>query len=92
MHPSFDQIGGEVVNQLACFSNNFGNVVVSAEEARAVKIKTVTQSSSDLWREERRKRLTASNCGKIAKTTQKTVANKVKDLLYSTFKGSKAME
>ena len=81
-------------DQLQHMTNLFyrSNVVVSAEEARAVEIKTVTQSSSDLWREERRKRLTASNCGKIAKTTQKTVANKVKDLLYSTFKGNKATE
>ena len=65
------------------------NVVVSVDEARAIEIQTVTQSSSDLWREERRKRLTASNCGKIAKMTQKTMANKVKELLYSTFKGNK---
>ena len=55
-----------------------GNVVVSADEARAIEINTIAQSSCDLWREERRKRLTASNCGRICKTTQKTIPNKVK--------------
>ena len=69
-----------------------GNVVVSADEARAIEINTIAQSSCDLWREERRKRLTASNCGRICKTTQKTIPNKVKDMLYSTFKGNKATE
>lgn len=70
-----------------------GNVVVSADEARAIEINTIAQSSCDLWREERRKRLTASNCGRICKTTQ-TIPNKVKDIiiLYSTFKSNKATE
>ena len=67
-----------------------GNVYVDAHKSTAIDLQTIEQSSSDLWREERRKRLTASITGSIAKRKTKKVGNKVKELLYSQFKGNKA--
>ena len=64
-----------------------GNVYVDAHKSTAIDLQTIEQSSSDLWREERRKRLTASVIGSIAKRKTKKVGNKVKELLYSQFTG-----
>ena len=66
-------------------------VKVTKEEAKDIAQDTVNQGQSDLWRKERKKRLTASMVGSIAKmrdTTKKS--NKVKQLLYTTFNGNKA--
>lgn len=50
---------------------------------------TIDQRNADLWFTERKKRLTASNFGRIFKLLDKTNRkNVVKDLLYSTFKGN----
>lgn len=66
-------------------------VVVTKEEAMEIECTTRDQSGSDEWRAERRKRLTASRVGgilKMRKTTSR--ANKVKELLYSRFRGNEA--
>ena len=60
-----------------------GNVYVDAHKSTAIDLQTIEQSSSDLLREERRERLTASVTGSIAKRKTKKVDNKVKELLYS---------
>ncbi len=67
------------------------NVAVSKEEAIEIEKTTKEQAGNDRWRNERKKRLTASKVGGILKmrTTTKR-ANKVKELLYSTFVGNNA--
>lgn len=65
-------------------------VRVTKEEAIAIAHETAEQGN-DLWKHERKKRLTASTIGGIIKmraTTKK--AKKVEYLLYSKFKGNKA--
>ena len=68
------------------------NVVVTKEEAAEIEVDTREQANSDLWKSERRKRLTASRVGgilKMRKTTSR--ANKVKELRnYTTFRGNQA--
>ena len=70
------------------------NVQVTEASAAQINIITMGQSSGDheiTWREERRKRITASNVGQIAKRRATTkVISTVKQLLYSTFTGNKA--
>ena len=65
----------------------------SAEE---INISTMGQSIGEFeqkWHEERRKRITASNVGQIAKRKPTTkVASKVKQLLYSKFQGNRATD
>ena len=66
-------------------------VVVTPEEARYIERQTVDQADSDKWKTERRRRITASNAGSIAKmrvTTKK--GKKVEQLLHSKFKGNTA--
>ncbi len=66
-------------------------VVVTAEDANKIETGTCDQSESEQWITERRKRLTASIAGGIAKmraTTSKS--KKVENLLYSKFKGNAA--
>ena len=67
------------------------NVVITKEEAMKIESNTRDQSCNDQWKAERRKRLTASRVGgilKMRKTTSR--ANKVKELLYSKFRGNEA--
>ncbi len=66
-------------------------VVVSTQDKAHTEHITREQSICAVWVRERAKRLTASQVGGIAKTRRNTKrSNKVKELLYSTFKGSKA--
>ena len=52
---------------------------------------TREQGNCDLWKEERMKRVTASHVGGILKMRKATKrSGKVKEILYSTFTGSKA--
>ena len=74
------------------------NVKLSAAKMLEVEASTKNQGVADelatnLWMAERKKRITASVCGNIAKRRSTTkVANAVKSLLYPTFKGSIATE
>lgn len=67
------------------------NIAISKEEAAKIEAATRNQVGNDRWKQERRKRLTASRVGgiiKMRKTTKR--ANKVKEFLYSTFQGNEA--
>ena len=60
-------------------------------EAEGLERRTRKQAESEEWKSERRKRLTASRMGGIAKMRKTTKrSNTVRDLLYSTFRGNKA--
>ena len=66
-------------------------VVVSEEEAVEIEQRTRDQADSMQWLSERRKRMTASKVGGIAKMRQSTKrSKKVQNLLYSTFRGNEA--
>ncbi|CAH1156021.1 unnamed protein product [Phaedon cochleariae] len=59
------------------------------EEIKIIEQNTRGQSGNPLWQQERSIRLTASNFGDICKMRKTTsCANKVKNLLYSTFGGN----
>lgn len=63
-------------------------VTVTQEEARKIEEETRDQIDNEQWR---RKRITASMVGGIAKMKQTTKrSKKVESLLYSTFRGSQA--
>ena len=71
------------------------NVQVTEAAAQKIAINTVDQGDGEfdgqLWREERRKRITSSSVGQIAKRKQSTKVNStIKKLLYSKFRGNKA--
>ncbi|XP_044759747.1 uncharacterized protein LOC123317338 isoform X1 [Coccinella septempunctata] len=62
---------------------------LSEEEIEDLQNNTIGQADSPLWKEERRKRLTASNFGKICKMRTSThCKNAVRALLYDTFTGN----
>ena len=66
-------------------------VVVTEEEARDIERNTRDQAENEQWLLERKKRITASNVGGIAKmrkTTKKS--KKVENILYSRFRGNEA--
>ena len=66
-------------------------VEVTPEQAKAIERDTTSQADNDQWITERRKRITASVVGSIAKMRAKTKrGNKVKQLLYSNFRGNAA--
>ena len=66
-------------------------VVVTREEAQKIEEQTRDQADNEEWEYERRKRLTASNVGGIAKMKNSTKrGNKVKNLLCNTFRGNAA--
>ena len=66
-------------------------VAITIEERENIEKKTRQQSGCTLWKEERLKRITASHTGSIAKMKKTTKrSNKVKELIYSTFRGNKA--
>ena len=65
-------------------------VAITIEEREDIEQKTRQQSGCTLWKEERQKRITASHVGGILKMKKSTKrSNKVKVLLYSTFRGNK---
>ena len=47
-------------------------VALTTEEARDLEIQTQNQADSELWIQERKKRITASNVGEICKMMKKT--------------------
>ena len=66
-------------------------VVITEDEAKEVETNTRNQADCELWITERRKRLTASRVGNIAKMRKTTKpSTKVKNILYSTFRGNNA--
>ena len=71
------------------------NVKVSVEKCEKLQVKTTGQGKCDnslqVWSAERRKRITASNVGKIAKRKPTTkVSSAVRQLLYTKFEGNTA--
>ena len=67
------------------------HVKVTQEEANSIEHNTQQQSDSNDWMKERKKRITASQVGKLAKMKKTTKrSKKVEELLYSTFRGNKA--
>ncbi|XP_066255672.1 uncharacterized protein [Euwallacea similis] len=55
----------------------------------AIEVLTKSQKDCELWLAERKKRLTASNFGKVCKLLNSTDrTNVAKNILYSTFKGN----
>lgn len=59
-------------------------VKINQEEAKYLERDTREQSDSNLWKSERKKRITASNVGEICKMMKKTKrSKKVEALLYS---------
>ena len=66
-------------------------VKINQEEATDLERDTREQSDSNLWKSERKKRITASNVGEICKMMKKTKrSKKVEALLYSSFRGNLA--
>ncbi len=66
-------------------------VVVTRDEAELIEFETKTQAESDKWSIERRKRITASKAGGIAKMKETTKrSSKVKSVLYNSFRGNQA--
>ena len=66
-------------------------VEISTESAESIERQTRQQSGSTLWKKERMKRITASSVGAVSKMRKTTKrSGKVKELLYSTFKGNQA--
>ena len=66
-------------------------VSVTQEEAQDIERATQSQSEDEYWRSERRKRLTASSVGGVAKMKETTKrSKKVQALLYNTFTGNAA--
>ncbi len=66
-------------------------VRVTPENAQEIERKTINQAENEDWINERRKRITASNVGAIAKMRASTQrSKKVKQLLYNSFKGNAA--
>lgn len=67
------------------------HVAITTEEAMEIECATRDQAGSDRWKSERKNRLTASKVGGISKMKKTTKrGNKVKQLLYSTFRGNEA--
>ena len=64
---------------------------MSEEQARSIEEETRTQGETLMWREERRRRVTALRVGGIAKMRNSTKrAKRVEQVLYTNFSGSVA--
>ena len=89
-----DDIGDEISPELLLdlkINYYVNQVEVSKEDISRIEHSTVDQAACDSWRDERMKRITASVAGSIAKMRKTTNrSGKVKEILYSTFQGSKA--
>ena len=87
-----DVIPGDVVDDVSeehlCELRVTTTIVVSKQEMERIEQNTKEQSGSDLWMTERRKRITASVVGGIAKMQKKTKrSTRVKNMLYSRLEG-----
>lgn len=85
-----DDVSPDILEEL---KNGFykTKVVVTSEEAKTIERQTVDQADNELWINERRKRITASRVGGIAKMRATTKrSKKVQQLLYNTFRGNAA--
>ena len=76
---------------------NYYRAKVHITDQKALEVERVTRgqgtTGDNVWLAERRKRITSSNTGVIARRKCTTkVANLVKSLLYSTFRGTTATE
>ena len=66
-------------------------IVVTKEKAEEIEQQTRNQADNEQWMIERRRRITASKVGSIAKMRATTKKNKkVEGLLYTTFRGNAA--
>ena len=66
-------------------------IIVNREQICQIEELTRSQRDTEMWMEERSKRVTASNIGSIAKMRPNTKrAKRVEQLLYSRFTGSRA--
>nr|XP_022903354.1 uncharacterized protein LOC111415749 isoform X2 [Onthophagus taurus] len=69
------------------------NIYKPEDELAEIEIRTAGQANSQLWYEERSKRLTASNFGRICKKRESTnPSNIVKYLIYQSFHPTIAMQ
>lgn len=67
------------------------SLALDSESRAKLEYESRGQSSSELWKQERRKRLTASNFGRICKMKPTTPCQKtVEQLLYKEFSGTNA--
>ncbi|VDI82683.1 Hypothetical predicted protein [Mytilus galloprovincialis] len=65
------------------------HIELTNDQILAIERQTKTQSNSQVWKTERKKRLTASNFGKIVKrNTKLKIKPLISELLYSSFKGN----
>ncbi|XP_052243152.1 uncharacterized protein LOC127853067 [Dreissena polymorpha] len=65
------------------------HINISNDKINAITTLTEDQSNSQVWHQERRKRITASNLGlTLKRKTSISVKNIVEQLLYKTFKGN----
>lgn len=87
-----DDIPPEQLKQLAG-SFYSTKVDITGERAEEIERHTRNQADSGEWMIERRLRLTASRVGGIAKMRQTTKkSQKVKEILYSSFRGNRATQ
>ena len=78
----------ELITQMKAYTDN--NITVNEAEIKDIEKNTKQQSSSNHWRQERRKRLTASQFGRIVKKRPSTNCQKITEsLLYTDFKGNR---
>ena len=85
-----EDISAENLEQLKS-SYYQSKVAVNTEQGKFIERQTRDQAECSEWITERRKRITASKAGCIAKMKQTTKrSSKVKDLLYSSFRGNQA--
>ena len=66
-------------------------VAITEEKAKLIERQTRNKADDELWKSERRRRITASVVGSVAKMKASTKrSKKVAALLYSSFRGNVA--